>query len=93
MLKVYSAIIRPILEYAMPIWQAIPEYLSHKIESVQRRARKIIKAGEEIYDELLRMFNVEKLQARREKLCKQYMDKIKLNSKSPFECINTTSMS
>jgi hypothetical protein len=38
MLKVYSVIIRPILEYAVPVWQAIPEYLSHKIESVLRKA-------------------------------------------------------
>ena len=76
MLKVYFTIIRPILEYAVPVWQAIP-YLSHKIESVQRRALKIIKPGEESYDELLQLLNVEKLQARREKLCKQYVDKIK----------------
>ena len=27
MLKVYLAIIRPILEYAVPVWQAILEYL------------------------------------------------------------------
>ena len=84
MLKVYFTIIRPILEYAVPVWQAIPEYLSHKIESVQRRALKIIKPGEESYDELLQLLNVEKLQARREKLCKQYMDKIK----SPNHLLN-----
>jgi hypothetical protein len=53
MLKVYSAIIRLILEYAVPVWQAILEYLSHKIEPVQRRALKIIKPGEESYDKLL----------------------------------------
>ena len=53
MLKVYLAIIRPILEYAVPVWQPIPEYLSQKIESVQKRALKIIKPGEESYEELL----------------------------------------
>ena len=74
MLKVYLVIIRTIiLEYAVPVWQAIPEYLSQKIESVQKRALKIIKPGEESYEELLRVFNVEKLQSRREKLCRQYM--------------------
>ena len=67
MLKVYLAIIRPILEYAVPVWHAIQEYLSQKIESVQKRALKIIKPGEESYEELLRLFNVEKLQSRREK--------------------------
>jgi hypothetical protein len=45
MLKVYSAIIRPILEYAVPVWQAIPEYLSHKIESVQRRLLNLEKSA------------------------------------------------
>jgi hypothetical protein len=35
-----NKMLRPILEYAVPVWQAIPEYLSHKIESVQRRAPK-----------------------------------------------------
>ena len=72
MLKVYLAIIRPILEYAVPVWQAIPEYLSQKIESVQKRALKIIKPGEESYEELLTVFNVEKLQLRREKVFRQY---------------------
>ena len=85
MLKVYLAIIRPILEYAVPVWQAIPEYLSQKIESIQKRALKIIKPGEESYEELLRLFNVEKLQSRREKLCRQYMGKIK----SPNHQLNT----
>ena len=77
MLKAYFAIIRPVLEYAVPVWQAIPDYLSEKIESVQKRALKIIKPGEESYDELLMLLNVEKLKTRREKLCKQYMGKVK----------------
>ena len=41
-LKVYLTTIRPVLEYAVPIWQAIPDYLSKKIESIQRRAFRII---------------------------------------------------
>ena len=47
-LKVYLAIIRPILEYAVPVWRAIPEYLSQKIESVQKRALKIIKLEKKV---------------------------------------------
>ena len=85
MLKVYLAIIRSTLEYAVPVWRAITEYLSQKTESVQKRALKIIKPGEESYEELLKLFNVEKLQSRREKLCKQYMGKIK----SPNHRLNT----
>ena len=85
MLKVYLAIIRPILEYAAPVWQAIPEYLSQKIQSVQKRPLKIIKPREKSDEELLRLFNLEKLQSRREKLCRQYIGKIK----SPNHQLNT----
>ena len=37
-IKVYVTMIRPILEYAVPVWQSIPEHLCQKIESIQRRA-------------------------------------------------------
>jgi hypothetical protein len=29
--KVYATMIRPILEYAIPVWQTIPDHLSQKI--------------------------------------------------------------
>ena len=32
----------PVLEYAIPIWQAIPDYLSDKIESLQKRVLHIV---------------------------------------------------
>ena len=71
MLNIYSSIIRPILQYAVPIWRAeSEEYLSQKIESVQERALKIIKSGDENYEELLTMFHAEKLETRRENLCR-----------------------
>ena len=76
LLKVYLAIIKPILEYAVPVWQAIPEYLSQKIESVQKRALKIIKPGEESYEKLLRVFNVESQGV------KNYVDNIWVKSKA-----------
>jgi hypothetical protein len=40
--KVYVTMIRPILEYAIPVWQSIPDHLSQKIESIQKRALRII---------------------------------------------------
>ena len=51
--------------------------ICHKKSNRTRRALKIIKAEEKRYEELLRLFSVEKLQIRRDKLCEQYMDKIK----------------
>ena len=35
MLKVYTSSVRSLLEYAVPVWQSIPGYLSDKIESIQ----------------------------------------------------------
>ena len=41
-LKVYLTTVIPVLEYAVPVWQSIPGYLSNVIETVQTRALKII---------------------------------------------------
>ena len=42
MLIVYTNVlvstVRPVLEYAVPVWQNIPAYLSEAIERVQKRA-------------------------------------------------------
>ena len=42
LVKVYVSLIRPILEYAVPAWQNIPDHLQEKIERVQKRALRII---------------------------------------------------
>ena len=42
MLKVFRSSVRPILEYTVQVWQDIPDYLSDRIESVQKGALKII---------------------------------------------------
>ena len=39
---VYCSIVKSIVEYASPVWAAIPLYLDELIESVQRKALKII---------------------------------------------------
>ena len=44
-LNIYKCSVRSILEYAVAAWQDIPEYLSSKLESVQRRALKVILPG------------------------------------------------
>ena len=38
LVKIFCALIRSILEYASPVWAALPEYLDNVIESVQRKA-------------------------------------------------------
>ena len=38
----YKSWIRPILEYAAPIWGGLPQYLTDEIESIQNRCMKIL---------------------------------------------------
>ena len=41
-LKIYLRTMRLVLEYAVPVWQAIPAYLSYVLERVQKKALHII---------------------------------------------------
>ena len=41
-LKIYLNTMRPVREYAVPVWQAIPAYLSYVLERVQKSVLKII---------------------------------------------------
>ena len=36
-LKEHLTTIRPVLEYVVPVWQSVPDYLADVIESVQKR--------------------------------------------------------
>ena len=49
MLRIYLGSVRPVLEYAVPVWQDIPAYLSEAIERVQKRALNIIYPEAESY--------------------------------------------
>jgi hypothetical protein len=41
-LTCYETKLRPVLEYAAPIWGGLPQYLTYELESVQTRSLKII---------------------------------------------------
>ena len=76
-LKVYLTIIRPVLEYAVPVWQSISSTLSDKLETIQKRALKIIFPSTETYLEALQLAGIDDLANRRTILCKKYMTKMK----------------
>jgi len=42
LLHYYTAVIRPVLEYASPVWHCITHAQSHHLESIQKRAVHII---------------------------------------------------
>ena len=69
---VYCSIVRSIVEYASPVWAAIPLYVDDLIESVQRKAHKII-FGRVEYTEPLVLAGLESLCDRRVGACKRFM--------------------
>ena len=77
-LKVYLTTIRPILEYGMQVWQDIPEFLSNKLESIQKRALRIIYPCHSYLD-ALNITNLSSLKERRTQLCRKYIQKISQN--------------
>lgn len=74
---VYKSMIHSILEYAIEVWSDLPtyRYLSVEMEKVQKRALRIIFPNIE-YGEALETSSMKSLAARREILCKNYLDKL-----------------
>ena len=71
-LKVYLCNVRSVLEYAAQVWQDIPAYLSDAIESIQRRALRIIFPNSS-YQQALSLTNLLTLANRRILLSKKLM--------------------
>ena len=77
--------IRPVLEYAVPVWQFIPDYLADVIESVQKRP--LVFPADESYTEALGQANLPTLKERREDLCCKYMEKMKSRDHPLFKSL------
>ena len=70
--NVYCSFIRPVLEYACPVWHfSLPAFLSDEIEQIQRRSVKIICPGLS-YTDRLKELDLTALVDRREFLCKRF---------------------
>ena len=51
LVTVYISVVRPVLEYACPVWHTnLPEYLSDSIEWIQTRAKEYIFPGKSYND-------------------------------------------
>ena len=79
MLKVYTYNIRLVLEYAAQVWQDIPAYLFDAIESLQRRALRIIFPNSS-YQQAVDQANLTSLADRRIFICKKLMADMKNES-------------
>jgi hypothetical protein len=72
--NVYCSFIRPVLEYACPVWHfSLPVFLCDQIEQIQRRALKII-YPDLSYKDGLNELNLPTLVDRRVSLCKRFYE-------------------
>ena len=77
--RIYATVVRPALENAPPLWQNIPDFLSYKIVSIQKRATRIIFPLMN-YNEALNALNLTTLCERRAHLCQVYIDRLRNES-------------
>ena len=84
-LRMYNLTIRPILEYGVLVWPVdIPEFLSRKLESIQKRAlHHYPSLG---YDNELSCTKLSSLVDWRVQLCRHYIFKISQN-RNPIHCL------
>ena len=68
LVQLYCSIVRSVLEYACPVWAALPKYLDDAIESVQKRALRIFLSNCH-YDDALIQSGITALSKRRVEAC------------------------
>lgn len=71
LVKVYTSLVRPVLEYACQVWHAgLTGHQTNLIESIQERVLKMIFPGTP-YEQALLLANLETLAHRRKELCER----------------------
>jgi hypothetical protein len=76
LIKIYSTLIRSILEYSCEVWSnSLPQYHSDELERLQKRVMRIIFPGLS-YDEALVMAGFKRLDNRRNTICIKTLSKI-----------------
>ena len=78
---IYSTFIRSCIEYASPAWAALTKNQSDVIESIQKRALRIIIPGMS-YSDAMKAAGLETLCSRRQNSCKTFINKLKLDRSS-----------
>ena len=74
LVRIYCSLICSVLEYASPVWAALPEYLVSTLESIQKRVLKIIFPAQEIYDRACCLAGLEPLVSRRSKMAAAFVN-------------------
>jgi hypothetical protein len=76
LLNIYCSLVRACIEYASPVWSDITHNLTNLIESVQKRALRIILPSLS-YDDALTRSGLETLASRRSNACQMFVEKMK----------------
>ena len=76
LIQVYCSLVRPILEYASPVWAALPNCLVQLVESVQKSALRII-FPDCSYESALVRCGLPTLLSRRDEACRRFISNIK----------------
>ena len=72
----FFSLVRSVLEYACTVWHtSLPDYLSNKIEHVQKRALRVLYPGLH-YIDALQIAQIPRLDTRRRELCMKTFEKI-----------------
>ena len=79
LVQVYSSIVRFVLGYACLVWAALPKYLDDAIESVQKRALRIVLPNCH-YDDALIQSGITAFSQRREEACTNFIKRDCLSS-------------
>ena len=76
---VYCSLVRSVVEYASPVWAALPIYLQDMLEAVQKKALYII-FGKMEYKEAMVTAGLQSLCARRNDACVKFIGKARISS-------------
>ena len=71
---VYCSLVRSVIEYATPVWATVPTYLEDLLESIQRKALRII-FGKLEYASAMPMAGFDLLTARRAATYEKFIQK------------------
>ena len=76
---VYCSLVRSVVEYASPVWAALPMYLQDMLDAMQKKALYII-FGKMEYKEAMETAGLQSLCARRNDACVKFIGKARTSS-------------
>ena len=83
LVSIYCALVRSVLEYAAPVWAALPLYLDNLVESVQRKTLRIMFPAVD-YNSALYQSGLKTLNERHKEICTNFTSYVRGNGREPI---------